>query len=332
MRAEQREQRVVDALTTAQRAGHVLLRVLLAGMVSVVATQLAAAPALDCDRVTAADVAERLAPAAAPRILLFQGSLTTLTMEPFGEFLIAMGYPARQIRAPRDGRLSQSSFGDSLRWAGIVAWYYENEGLPPMLIGHSQGGMMAIRILYELDGAFHDAIPVWDPVMDTALGRTTIRDPRTGATRPVRGLQVGYAAAIATGKLPRILLGQWDMIAKLRHVPDTVVDFTGFAIPWDPIAGTFGDPEPYVALGRARVRNVILAAGTSHIRAPEAAQFAANEFTRAWIEAYTPASLAQVPDVAGIDTTNLRHAADIWYSVKKNWCESTQSRNGPVSP
>ena len=46
-----------------------------------------------------------LAKAPAPRIILFQGSLTAITMEPFGEFLIAMGYPEKQVRDPRDGKL-----------------------------------------------------------------------------------------------------------------------------------------------------------------------------------------------------------------------------------
>jgi hypothetical protein len=177
-----------------------------------------------------------------------------------------MGYPAEQIRDPRDGRLSHASFGDSQVWAGTVAWYYESEGTMPMLIGHSQGGMMAIRILHELNGAFHESIPVWNPATAAALERSTIRDPLTGVTRPVVGLKVGYIAAIATGKLPRILLGQWDMLAKLRKIPDTADEFTGFSIPWDPIAGTFGDPEPYVAVGAARVRNVTLPASYSHIR------------------------------------------------------------------
>ena len=128
----------------------------------------------------------------------------------------------------------------------------------------------------------------------------------------------------ATGKLLRIFLGQWDMITKLRRIPDTADEFTGFSIPWDPIAGTLGDPEPYVAIGTARVRNVTLPAGTSHIRIPETAQLAANAATRAWIDTWSPTGASPMPDMAGIDTTNLQHAADIWYSVKKNWCESAQ--------
>jgi hypothetical protein len=279
---------------------------------------------LDCGRVASADVSRLLAIGRTPRIILFQGSLAVVTMEPFAQFLIAMGYPEQQIRDPRDGSLSQGSFGDSLKWAGMLAWYYESEGMMPMLIGHSQGGMMAIRILHELDGAFHDAIPVWDPLAGAALPRTTIRDPSTGTTRPVLGLTVAYAAAIATGKLPRIFLGQWDMIAKLRRIPDTVVDFTGFSIPWDPIAGTLGDPEPYAAIGTSRVRSVTLPAVYNHIRIPDTLPLATHPATRAWIDAWSPDVAAPLPDDAGADTTNIVHAADIWHSVKKHWCHSAQ--------
>jgi hypothetical protein len=280
--------------------------------------------ALDCRRVAATDVARLLAKAPAPRIILFQGSLAVTTMEPFADFLAAMGYPRERLRDPRDGRVSQGSFGDSRRWAGTVAWYYESEGMMPMLIGHSQGGMMALRILYELDGAFDDAILVWDPVADKALPRATIRDPRTGATRPVKGLTVDYAAALATGKLPRIFLGQWDMIARLRKVPDTVADFTGFSIPWDPVAGTLGDPEPYAAIGTARVRNVTLPSRYSHVGLPDTLHLATQEATRRWIDAWSPDSASPPPEGDGIDTTNIMHAADIWYSVKQHWCQSAQ--------
>ena len=284
--------------------------------------------ALDCRHVDANGVSRLQAAGATPRIILLQGSLAPLNMESFADFLVAMGYPAQQIRDPRDGRTSQASFEGSQRWAGTLAWYYENEGTMPMLIGHSQGGMMAIRILHELDGAFHDAIPVWDPVAGVALARTTIRDPRTGETRPVKGLKVGYAAAIATGKLPRILLGQWDMIAKLRRIPDTAEDFTGFSIPWDVIAGTLGTPEPYAAIGTARVRNVTLPADTSHVRIPETLHLATNDVTRRWIDEWSPES-DPAPVEAGVGTTNIVHATDIWYSVKQHWCQSAQQALAP---
>jgi hypothetical protein len=281
---------------------------------------------LDPGRISARDVTDVLARVEAPRIILLQGSFGPVTMDPFAEFLIAMGYPADRIRNPRDGRLSESSFMDSQRLAGMVAWYYETEGMRPILIGHSQGGMLAIRVLYDLAGAFSDSIPVWNPVTDQAEPRTTIVDPATGEVRPVVGLRMRYAAAIATGKLPRLLLGQWAMLSRLRRIPDSVDDFTGFSIEWDFIAGQFPGSEPYTAIGTAAVRNVTLPAAYTHIGLPRAEHLAANAITRAWIDAYVPDARIAVPDQPGVDTTNLVHAADIWYSVKKNWCLSARRR------
>jgi hypothetical protein len=281
---------------------------------------------LDPGRISAREVAEVLAKVPAPRIILLEGSVALVNMDSFAEFLIAMGYPADKIRNPRDGRMSESSFMDSRRLAGMLAWYYETEGMRPMLIGHSQGGMLAIRVLYDLAGAFSDSIPVWNPVTDQVEPRTTIVDPATGEVRPVVGLRVRYAAAIATGKLPRLLLGQWSMLSRLRRIPDTVDDFTGFSIDWDFIAGEYGGSEPYTAIGTAAVRNVTLPVTYTHIGLPRTEHLAADPVTRAWIDAYAPGTSVAVPDEHGVDTTNLVHAADIWYSVKKNWCLSARRR------
>ena len=280
--------------------------------------------ALAPDRVSDADVRETLARVGAPRIITIEGSVAFVSMRSFAEFLIAMGYPEDRLRDPRDGSFSRNSFGNSERLAGEVAWYYEHDGMMPMLVGHSQGGMLAIRTLYELDGAFHDAIPVVDPVTGQALDRTTIRDPLTGTVRPVVGLKVGYAAALATGKLARVLLGQWSMLSRLRLIPNTVEDFTGFTIPGDVIAGNvFGD-EPYRARGSATVRNITLPASYSHIRLPLTRHLAEQPATRTWIEAYAPDGAKPLPDDPGIDASNLLHAADIWWSVKKHWCIEAQ--------
>ena len=281
--------------------------------------------ALDPERLSDADVRDLLSHAPAPRIILLQGSLAFVTMQPFGEFLVAMGYPEERIRNPRDGTLSYSSFGSSETLAGILAWYAEREGMVPVLIGHSHGGMLVVRTLHELAGDFAAAIPVWDPLTDAALPRTTFVDPVTGVERPVIGLKVAYASAIATGKLPRLLLFQWTMLSRLRRIPDTVVAFTGFSIAFDPIAGDFGGSDPYVAIGTALVRNVLLPASYSHIGIPKTRHLAANAVTRAWIDAYAPAAEPPaLPADVDADAANLVHAADIWHSVKKNWCLEAQ--------
>ena len=281
--------------------------------------------ALDPANISAAEVRDVLAYASAPRIITLQGSVALITMEPFAEYLAAMGYPESRLKDPRDGSLSQESFADSSQLAGTVAWYYETEGMMPMLIGHSQGGMLAIKVLHEFAGAFHAAIPVWNPVTGQSEQRTTIIDPLTGLERPVIGLKLPYVAAMATGKLPRVLLGQWEILGKLRTIPDTVEDFTGFSIEWDLIAGTLPGSEKYHAAGSAHVRNVELPAETSHIAMPRTRYLAANPVTRAWIDSYDPASsLAAPPAGPGIDASNIVHAADIWYSVKKHWCLGAQ--------
>jgi hypothetical protein len=280
--------------------------------------------ALDPERVAADDVRDVLSRGRAPRIINIQGSLPWITMQPFAEYLVAMGYPEERLRNPADGSLSYSSYTDSERLAGTLAWYYENEGMMPMLIGHSQGGMVAVRVLHELAGAFRESIEVWNPSADEAERRTSITDPADGRTRPVVGLKVPYATALATGKLPRLLLGQWSMLGKLRSIPDSVDEFTGFIILWDTIAGTFPGGELYRATGSAQVRNLELPAGTSHIGLPDARALAGNAQTRAWIESYRPDDPSPPPVVDGIDTGNLVVAADIWFSVRKHWCLEAQ--------
>jgi hypothetical protein len=280
--------------------------------------------ALDPVDISAADVRDVLSRAPAPRIIALQGSVPLITMQPFAEFLIAMGYPEKRLADPKDGALSHASNGSSAELAGTIAWYYESEGLMPMLIGHSQGGMLAIKVLHELAGSFGSEVDVWNPVTDASEHRSWIRDPRSGAVRPVVGLKLAYVAALATGKLPRLLLGQWSMLKKVRQVPDSVEEFSGYTIEWDPIAGTFPGSEPYRATGSAKVRNITLGVATSHIAMPRARALARDAVTRAWIDAYRPGEDLPLPTSTAVDTSNLLHAADIWFSVKKHWCIELQ--------
>jgi hypothetical protein len=281
--------------------------------------------ALDPDALTERDVRETLARAPAPRIIALSGSLPIVTMEPFARFLIAMGYPEEKLRDPRDGSYSRGSFGSSARLAGVLAWHYERDGMMPMLIGHSGGGMLVVRTLHELSGAFADSVAVWDPVANAPLQRSTIVDPRDGRTRPVIGLTVPYAAALATGFLPRLLLLQWDMLPRLRSIPDSVEEFSGFTLEWDPVAGELPGGTPYAATGRASVRNITLPADYHHVTLPQADSLAADAATRAWIDAYTPATATPGPSPdATADNANLLHAADIWRSVRRHWCLEAQ--------
>ena len=141
--------------------------------------------ALRAEQISEQEVKDVLARSPAPRILCFQGSPAFVTMAPFADFLIALGYPAEQLRNPRDGKYTYSSHLDSGRVAGALAWHYEREGMVPMLIGHSRGGLLVIRILYQLAESANKPLPVWNPLTDSAEGRYTVRDPLSGAEHPV---------------------------------------------------------------------------------------------------------------------------------------------------
>jgi hypothetical protein len=283
----------------------------------------AALAALHCNDVSGNDVQAVLAHAPAPRIILIKGTLPALTLDSLAHFLSGMGYPLARIADPGDGSLSHSGYDDSARLAGEVAWYVEHDGMPPMLIGHSRGGMVVIRTLHELAGAFHAAIAVHDPVHDATLGRTDVLDPRTGARRPVvGGVQVDFAAAIATGKLPRIWQGQWNLLRLLRRIPDSAIDFTGFHIEGDLVSGDALGIEPYAAINRAHVRNVVLPASYSHTGAVDTAHLAADPAMRAWIDAWRP-DATEAPLPPG-DTRNLGLATELWFGVKRAWCRAAQ--------
>jgi hypothetical protein len=281
--------------------------------------------ALDAQAIGEREIAETLAFAPAPRVIALHGSVPLVTMAPFAEFLVAMGYPRERLRNPGDGSLTYSSYVDGPVLAGTLAWHYEREGAMPILVGHSQGGMASVRALHALAGAFGPQIEVWDPVLDRPEPRTTVVDPFSGEPRPVVGLRVPYAAAIATGKVMRVLLGQWGMIDKVHEVPDSVEAFTGFFIDGDPLTGTFGGRIPgggFRATGRAQVDNVLLPASYSHVGAPLTDHLAADPRTRGWIDRYDPRQPpAPVPEG---DTRNLLHAARIWAEVKRQWCLAAQ--------
>src|SRR5688572_4023504 len=155
---------------------------------------------LDCGNVSARNVAETLAHFPAPRVVALQGSVPIVTMAPLLAFFAAMGYPqARLVQSGPDPR-SCSSFVDARRIAGELAWHYERDALMPVLIGHSQGGMVVVKVLHELASTRPSpAIPVWVPDSDAPQARTTIADPYTGERRAVTDLDVEFASALVTG-------------------------------------------------------------------------------------------------------------------------------------
>jgi hypothetical protein len=283
--------------------------------------------ALDPEHVGARDIAEVLSKGPAPRIMLVHGGVypVHLAMTSFGTFLAAMGYPEAKIRDPGNGDWSYSPYTLTKRLAGIAAWSYEQDGMRPMIIGHSQGGLYAVKVLKELAGQYHPEVEVWNPVTDQPEPRTTIVDPLTGRERPVIGVSAAYASALGAGGWALVLPNQWDDFANLRKIPDTVEEFTGYFIELDLFALSFpGNPldVPYQRNGLAKVRNVTLPAATNHVFVPVTADLATNDAVRGWIDDYTPAKLSDpIPDAVG---SNGLWAADVWYSIKKHWTIEAQ--------
>ena len=255
--------------------------------------------AIDPERISEQQVRELLSLAPAPRVLLFKGSLGA-DMESFGAFLQGMGYPAARLRNPATGRYSYSFRWDGCRCAecdalaASVSPQVRSEGMGPMLVGHSGGGVTVGRILQVL-------------AADAAAPR------------------LPFAATLGTGALLRWAPGFPGCAADvpmLGRVPASVVAFTGYRIAGDPFTSLLGFGDYRAAAGGnppARVRNVLLPSQVSHVNAFEVDGYAEHPQLRAWIDAYQPGSDTPPPDVTGLDLSNLRHAADLWHSLKKHW-------------
>jgi hypothetical protein len=278
--------------------------------------------ALDPEHIGDADVRDVLAKGPTPRIMLLYGGIYPVKpiMQSFGYFLVRMGYPEARIRDPGDRDWSYSPYEDAAKLAGIVAWDYERTGVRPMMIGHSQGGMQAVKVLYELAGQFDESVRVYDPMSGRFEDRTTIVDPLTHRTRPVVGLSLSYASAVGAGGATFLMPNQWVMADKLQSIPNTVAEFTGFAIPIDILGGD----SHYVHEGTATVRNVDLPATSSHVFVPAAGSLPENREVRDWINDYVPNGRHDTSSLPVEAAQHVLWAADVWYSVKKHWCLEAQ--------
>ena len=286
--------------------------------------------ALDPERISETDVRITLASAPAPRIVLVHGGVVGvyLLMESFAKFLVGMGYPEANIRDPRDGAYSQNPYGSSERLAGEVAWYYEHDAMRPMLIGHSQGGMQTIKVLHELAGSFGDRIAVWNPVTDRREERYAITDPFTHVETPVVGLSVTYASVVGAGGVEFFAPSVWNMAGRLRIIPDSVDEFTGFAIAGDFVAwtapGGASSADEYRTQRNAVVHNVNLPSSYNHVFVPNTQHLADDPRMRDWINRYATGKEADLSNLPGGPSDNVLWAAGVWHDIKKHWCLEAQ--------
>jgi hypothetical protein len=284
--------------------------------------------AVDPEHVTEREVSTLLSQMPAPRIINIHGGLLPIksSMTSFAEFLIGMGYPKASIWNPGNGSYAYGHYDHSDRIAGAVAWYYERDGMRPMMVGHSLGGIQTVRVLHKLAGDPAKSLPVWNPLTGSEEDRCEILDPLTGAKRPVVGLRLGYATAALSGGVSRIIPGEWDMNSRLRSIPDSVEEFTGFQKGFDFLGGDYlgyGPANDYHSTGSARVRNVRLPSACSHWTIPYAKDFLKDQKAKEWISSYQPPSQvveAVGPDCKfGTDSARILWAAEVWHSIKKHW-------------
>lgn len=281
--------------------------------------------ALNPRHITEQDVA-LLALGPTPQVILLHGGVygTQFLMRSFAQFLIEMGYPEWKIRDPSDGAYSQNPLGSSERLAGEIAWYYERDGVRPMMVGHSQGGIQAVKVLYELNGAFADKVAVWNAETDRAEDRDAIVDPLTHTRRPVVGVSLAYVSVVGAGGVALASPRHWSMAQRLHSIPDEVEEFTGFSIDYDPIAWTGTDNSNlYRREGTAAVRNVTLPATYSHVFVPDTKALAEDPKVRDWLNGFVPGAENGQPP--GADrSNNALWAGDVWFSIKARWCAEAQ--------
>ena len=285
--------------------------------------------ALDPERVSEADVRDTLSHGPAPHIILIHGGVypVHLAMASFGRFLAKMGYPEAKIRDPQDRSWSISPYESSADGAGLVAWYYEHDGARPMIVGHSQGGIQAVKILYELNGSFDAEIHPYDPQAHRIDPKTTIVDPLTGRERPVVGVSVAYVGVVGAGGLSLALPNHWIIAGRIRSIPDTVDEFVGYRIGLDLVAWDAPGLEgikTFYPNGKATVRNVTLPAEYSHVFVPVTSGLADTPAMRAWINDYNPSVRSEEPPPQDGDTANVIFAAEVWHSVKRHWVLEAQ--------
>jgi pimeloyl-ACP methyl ester carboxylesterase len=282
---------------------------------------------LNPTNVTAEDVRDILAHAPAPRVVNIHGGLAKVIprMVSFSEFLMGMGYPAVSLTNPSDGTYSFSCYENSEKIAGAIAWFYEKEGLRPILVGHSQGGIQVVKVLLKFSGK-SSSLHVWNPLTWEEEQRCEIVDPLTGRTEPAAGLQLPYATVVGAGGLTRILPNQWDMMFRLHTVPDSVEEFTGFCKGFDLLGGDFlgyGSENYFRSGGTAVVRNVWLPTKYRHGSIPDTKHLLDDPKMVAWINAYRPTSEGVARPKLDVqfdgDSSHILWAADVWFSIKKHW-------------
>jgi len=284
--------------------------------------------ALDPEHLTELQIREVLSRVPAPRIINIHGGIFPVhtRMISFSKFLVGMGYPEFSLTNAADGTYTFSCYESSAKVAGMIAWYYEKEKMRPVIVGHSQGGFQAVKVLYHFAGGPDSRLEVWNPLTWQPEGRYEITDPLTGKERAVVGLQLPYVTTVGSGGLTRFLPNQWSVGGRLRKIPDSVEEFTGFYKGLDLLGGDFlgyGPANHSKPNGQAAVRTICLPSRYRHGMIPDTKHLLASQELKDWINHYEPGpGPVETPKLDREFDTDSRHilwAAEVWHSIKKHW-------------
>ena len=139
---------------------------------------------------------------------------------------------------------------------------------------------------------------------------------------------MSYASAVGSGGVEFLAPAQWALAGRLRAIPDSVDEFTGFSIAgdiiaWTPLGGASNDDE-YHKVGNAVVHNVNLPASYSHVFVPATQHLADDPRMREWINAYSIDDPTPEDKVPQGNNANALWAANEWAEIKKHWCLEAQ--------
>ena len=135
---------------------------------------------------------------------------------------------------------------------------------------------------------------------------------------------MGYVSVVGAGGAALLLPNQWSMAGRLRVIPDTVEEFTGYSLGLDMIAWDFSSSaSDFRANGKASVRNVRLPADYFHVTVAATSDLARSPAMREWLNDYRPGQVNGVPVAEG-PTDNALWAADVWFNIKHHWAIEAQ--------
>ena len=290
---------------------------------------------IDPENVTAEDV-RVLAQGPAPWILPIAPAFPgPFMMQDFLDFLVEMGYPRERIGDPRSHNYNISYMESSKTIAGLIAWLYERDGLSPMIMGWSAGGIITVAALHDLDqpdGIF--PVKVVNGMTGETEDRTWIMDPYTGQRRPIRGVQASFAGVLASGGWGRVnQFLRWGTRPPLRSIPDSVRELVAFVAPFDLLGTDFlllGGPNEFKAMGKAKVRTALADASYGHVNPIHCNLLSRNPEGREWAQTYRPGSPVGVLDYrfsgafSMIDGKRNLWCGEFWHGVRKNWALEAQ--------